>query len=108
MAIKNLTQHEITIIKDDGTRIGIGPDGTVARVDTKSVLVGKIHGFDFFKTEYGEVKNLPDPASDENGTIYYIVSAMVKNACPDRKDLISPSGLVRDDQGRVIGCKGFE
>ena len=108
MAIKNLTPHKITIIKDDGTEIGLYPEGIVARIKTKSVLAGNVHGFNLYKTEYGEVIDLPEPAEDENGTIYYIVSALVKNALPNRKDLISPSQQVRDDQGRVIGCKGFE
>ncbi len=108
MAIKNLTPHKITVIKDDGTEIGLFPEGIVARIKTKSVLAGKVHGFNLYKTEYGEVIDLPEPAEDENGTIYYIVSALVKNALPNRKDLISPSQQVRDDQGRVIGCKGFE
>jgi hypothetical protein len=37
--------------------------------------------------------------------VYYIVSAMVRAALPDRKDLLVPSQQVRDDAGRVVGCK---
>lgn len=39
---------------------------------------------------------------------YYIVSRMVANALPNRKDLLVPNELVRDDQGNIIGCRSFE
>jgi hypothetical protein len=32
---------------------------------------------------------------------------MVKNAIPEREDLITVGELVRDENGRIIGCKGF-
>lgn len=44
---------------------------------------------------------------------YFIVSAMVQEAYPERKDFIAPNtsadstGAVRDDKGAVIGVKSF-
>jgi len=39
--------------------------------------------------------------------VAYIVSALVRSAYPDRTDLLIPHGLVRDDDGNIIGCRGF-
>ena len=50
----------------------------------------------------GEVKGLPDPSK---GTVY-IVSSMVAERVK-RKDVFSPGHLVRDEQGRVTGCKAL-
>ena len=41
---------------------------------------------------------------DEQPDVLLIVSAMVRQALPDRKDLASPGDLVRDENGAVIGC----
>jgi hypothetical protein len=57
---------------------------------------------DTFITKYGEVTDLPEP---EEGTIY-IVSGMVAAAAP-RPDVMSPGTLVRDDQGKPMGCLGL-
>lgn len=34
----------------------------------------------------------------------YVVSRLVAEAVPERRDLVVPHGLVRDGQGRVVGC----
>lgn len=44
---------------------------------------------------------------DTTPTIYYIVSMLVKQANPDRTDLLTPNESVRDDKGRIIGCRSF-
>lgn len=50
-----------------------------------------------------EIIGLPDP---KPGT-YYIVSKMLAQACPERKDLIFPGTVVRDESGDVVGCIDF-
>ena len=102
MKVVNLTPHPIVIKQDGGTRT-ILPSGTVARVGTKTVPAGEFDGIPLFKTEFGEVNNLPQ---QEAGTIY-IVSALVKQRLPDRADVASPGDLIRDEAGAVIGCKGL-
>lgn len=52
---------------------------------------------------YGDVTGLPEPKVQT----LYIVSTLIQQACPERTDLVSPDGIIRDDSGRVIGCKGF-
>jgi hypothetical protein len=53
------------------------------------------------RVTYGRVDDLP---AREAGVVY-IVSALVRAAEPDRGDLASPGGLVRDDAGVIVGCE---
>jgi len=53
-------------------------------------------------TNYGEVTGLPPT---KEGTVY-IVSGLVAQQAP-RDDVFSPGPLVRDNQGRVVGCTGL-
>jgi hypothetical protein len=39
--------------------------------------------------------------------VFYIVSRTVAEAFPHRRDLLIPSRTIRDQQGRVIGCRAF-
>lgn len=101
ITVLNLTPHEINI----GTT-SIPPFGVVARVYVESISDGE------FTTDsgatiptshsyYGDVENLPNPRPN---TIY-IVSALVASRVPHRPDVFYPCCMLRDDQGRVIGCK---
>ena len=51
-----------------------------------------------------------DPVLNEppiqEGTMY-IVSRIVAEALPHRRDLLIPEQTVRDSQGRIIGCRAF-
>jgi hypothetical protein len=38
---------------------------------------------------------------------FYIVSRIVAEACRDRFDLVFPYDLVRNDEGAIVGCRGF-
>jgi hypothetical protein len=67
-------------------------------------MPGHIGAVPLLRGTYGDVTGLPEPAPD---TIY-IVSAMVRMALPDRKDLASPAGLVRDASGNITGCEALE
>ena len=111
----NLTPH--AVLYDGGCVDGDGrrdqeallpPDGRVARVGIESrqekpLQYGAI-GIPIRSTVPGKVEGLPPPA---NGTIY-VVSGMVLAAIPDdRRDVVAPGELVRDDQGRPVGCLGF-
>ena len=102
MQIINLTPHAIYEITTAQT---FEPSGTVARLDSTSELVGTLNGIPLYDKLYGEIKNLPP----EQPNMYYIVSGIMLDAgaAQGRKDLLAPGELVRDEQGRVIGCKGF-
>jgi hypothetical protein len=101
--IINLTPHAINVITTDGETSSIPPSGKIARVATETEPAGLIDGLPVVRTKFGQVTDLP-PA--EAG-IWYIVSGIVRAALPARGDLLTPSGLVRDDEGRVIGCRAL-
>ena len=95
----NLTPHEVNIGDLD-----LPASGLVARVAVEHRETGQHAGVTLLVGSYGEVSNLPEPV---DGTLY-IVSAAVRTALPGRKDLASPAHLVRDDEGRIIGCMALE
>ena len=100
--VRNLTPHTVKVVNDDGSTTVYQPEPTPARVGTSLRRVGTSE-IPMFEEVYGDVQDLPN---EEFGTIL-IVSGLVCSALPDRHDLVHPVGLVRDDEGRVIGCRGF-
>ena len=104
MRIINLTPHSITFVDDVGnTVLTVEPSGQVARCSVAREKIGMIGGIPVNKSRFGEVENLPEP---EEGTIY-IVSALTAQAVPERDDVFITDDAVRDEQGRVIGCRAL-
>jgi hypothetical protein len=103
MNIINLTPHEVILCGQQ-----IKPDGTLARVSMTRKQVGQLDvdgtSVPIYRTVLGTVTGLP-PANDGVG---YIVSAMVRSAAPERRDLYSPADLQRDASGNVIGCESLD
>lgn len=107
----NLTPHTIVLFDQNGTEFfNVQPSGTIARIDEETQQTGV---FCVEQTDgttvsipavvktYSDVQNLPDPTPG----VVYIVSLLVAQRCPDRKDLWVPdtgSGAVRQ-QGRIVG-----
>jgi hypothetical protein len=95
----NLTPHPINI-----GSLTIPPSGTVARAAEDSVSTGTINvdgtAVPIVRIGYGPVTGLP---SAEEDTLL-IVSSIVVSACPDRRDLVVPTGFVRDEAGRIVGA----
>ena len=106
--IVNLTPHAVTVRTEAGDRT-FAPSGQVARVTTQSVQVDDIDGIPVYEQTFGDIEGLPDP---EPGTIF-IVSMVVRQAAQKlgRTDVVSPdtspSGAIRDEQGRIIAVRGF-
>lgn len=96
--IKNLTPHSVII---DG--IEFKPEGIIPRVSQEVVQVGTCNGIPIVRVEFGDVVDIPEERPDT----LLIVSAMVRSALPNRKDLASPGYLVRDANGVVIDCKNL-
>ena len=96
--IINLTPHTINVINS----VTLPPSGEVARVEMVSSPTEPIEGIPSVRTEWGEVANLPEPVEG----VVLLVSGMVAQAVP-REDVVSPGELVRDEQGRPIGCRGL-
>lgn len=102
MNIINMTPHVVSIV-GYGVITTFPPEGNVARVEVTREDAGEISGIKCIKSVMGEVINLPEP---EEGK-FFIVSRIVFEALPSRSDLLVPDQLVRDDEGRIIGCEGF-
>jgi len=98
MLIVNLTPHTIHL-----PNLTIAPDGRLPRCTEISESVGTFEGVELISRTYGEVFELPAPVP---GTLY-VVSALVRQALLDRKDLASPGDLLRDADGRIVGAKNL-
>lgn len=112
MKLINYTPHAVNVIGDNGN-LTIPPSGYVARISTVTQDRGRrvVNGVPvhFALPRYGTVEVQAD-----NGEVYempqekegvgYIVSGVVREKM-NRGDTFSPGDLVRDDQGRVIGCR---
>lgn len=108
----NLTPHDINFISDDGEcYLTIAPTSPPARCEEQLVIA--LDSYITYENEHGWIKvpynalsyanvyDLPEPAQ----ATFYIVSVLVAQAKPARYDLLVPHGLVRDEQGRIKGCK---
>lgn len=105
----NLTPHSVKVLTPSGQMVEIPPSGQVARVSTKSTVVGFVDGVPVVQTEYGDVENLPPP---ENGTVY-IVSTIVAQALDGRRpDVLAPDtgpdSAVRNESGHVVAVRRFQ
>ena len=105
MKIVNLTPHQLMVFDAAGESLlaTIEPTAPAARCSTKSETAGQVNGLPLFTTSYGEVADLPEQQADT----MLVVSLVVRQACPDRKDLASPGELLRDANGQPRGCKGL-
>ena len=101
MGIVNLTPHTLNIHAGFDV-VTVPASGMVARVSTHVTSADEVEGIPTFHFEYGEVEDLP-PCGDD----VLVVSGMVASACP-RPDVFSPGELVRDEQGRPVGCLGLK
>jgi hypothetical protein len=108
--LRNLTPHEVRIVRASSLHeswLVVPTDASgparvsVESTDASIVSVDEHAGIPIAVPAYGEVTGLPKP---EQGTLL-IVSKMVSDACPERTDLVWPGDPVRDDAGRVIGCR---
>ncbi len=108
----NLTPHTITLVDQNNQPVLIVDSSAVARVSAQTTTVGtySVNGIEIPRTHtvYGEVEGLPAPTP---GTVY-IVSGMIVSALASqgirRDDVVVPGLQVRDEQGRVIGCRSLD
>jgi len=100
--IVNLTPHALHV-HTNGVIFTIAPSGPVARVSSERKLAGQVEGISLFRVSYGDVQDLPEPRQKT----LFVVSGMVRAALPGRTDLVSPGELIRDAEGRPIGCLGL-
>ncbi|MBQ1298367.1 hypothetical protein IIY24_00815 [Candidatus Saccharibacteria bacterium] len=108
MAILNLTPHTINLIAENGeTVMVIPPSGVVARATQTDQVCGEVEGIEVVKTSFGAPTDLPEPCEG----VYLVVSLATANAARttgrSTDDLLLTSSPVRDEGGRIIGCRRF-
>lgn len=105
--IRNLTPHPINFIGENGEKILTIESSGIARAAQSREKIGTVDlgicGIPINHSKYGTVEGLPDP---ENGVIY-VVSALTAQAVPNRSDVFITDDAVRDEDGRVIGCRAL-
>lgn len=104
MKVINLTPHTINIVGADGQVVQSFPaSGELARCSVDREHVGEVNGIAVNRTVFGAVTGLPE---QQEGVVY-VVSALVAQAAKGRDDVLIPDDTVRDEQGRIIGCRAF-
>ena len=103
MKFINLTQHDLTIVLENGNDLVLPASGEVARVTFSTQQVDEVDGIPIFKTVYEpEVTGLPEPQDN----VIYIASSMAAQTVR-RQDVLAPTKLIRGNDGQVIAAGGF-
>lgn len=100
---KNYTPHAVNLISGGEQRVF--PSEGVARCAVEETKPVFYDGVPTISENFGEIYGLPEEGND----VVYIVSQVVKSAAKaaGRYDCVSPAKLVRDAEGRIIGCAAF-
>lgn len=101
--ILNLTPHDINIYVNGKEILTIKPYGIIPRCEQKETTLCEINGIPITKQVFVHVYCLPE---QEHG-VFLIVSKLVASAFPYREDLLIPGPIVRDTDGKPIGCNGL-
>jgi len=105
--IINLTPHTVNICNDEGAVVRSFPSKGIARATQISEPAGSLDGIELTRMTFGETYDLPSPAPDT----YYVVSVITASAAKDQgrstDDLLITADPVRDDNGKILGCKSF-
>lgn len=97
----NMTPHPIHIVNMEGQLLKTIESSGLIRLKASTVDAGfQVDGVNITTTQFGEPEGLPE---SEDGK-FFIVSQIVKAALPERKDLLVPAEVVRDERGNIIGC----
>lgn len=106
MILINLTPHDINVL-ENGVIKTYPATGDVARVDQINQPNGTVNDAPVNRPTYGAVEGLP---LYQKAGMYYIVSALVRQSQPHRKDLLSPDSgatAVRDEKGLIKYVTGW-
>ena len=105
LQIVNLTPHDVILRCSDGSQTVLLRSENPARVEVRHFQTGTVMidgcPIPLVDVTASHVADLP---ARRPGT-GYLVSRMVAEALPGRRDLFFPEDLVRDQDGNVIGCE---
>lgn len=111
MKIVNATPHDLIVHLEDGSSRTF-PKGKVSvRVEARTEQIGMLDGMPIFEEVLGEPVLL-DPDGETTRADALVVSrvaagAMIGDYRYKEFKLLVPGEVVRDDAGRIVGCKGF-
>ena len=107
--IVNLTPHPLIVVDEEGRKLlSVAPSGTPLRLKetrrgSRTIAVGEV-AVEIEEVSYAEPSTaLPEP---REGVLYF-VSMLTALSLRDREDLVFPLSVVRDGDGRIIGCRSF-
>lgn len=111
MKLVNLTAHEIVLVGADGQpALVLPPSGNLARCSTTREVVTKVavdgHAIPVTRTTLGELTGLPDP-TEGVGYVVSLVAATAAAKAGRVADVFVPDDSVRDEKGRIIGCRAL-
>jgi hypothetical protein len=101
--IVNRTPHVVRILVGDAAIRTIEPTLPTPRTATAREALFVVDGVPVDRVIYGGIVDLPP----EEPGVFLIVSLMVAQAVPERKDLLVPGEVMRDASGAIVACKGL-
>jgi hypothetical protein len=103
MKIKNLTPHEITVVHEHGSVVY--PSAGFARVpETREP---GLDGVSTLRLDVGRVEGLPPQEEGVRYIVSLLTAVSLQAGMMGRTDLLVVGPLIRDDAGRIIGCRGL-
>lgn len=106
--IINKTPHQIRVRKEGWNGwwdVVFEPNEPPIRLKEKYDKVGEIEHIPVFVKKFLIAEDTPLPPQQEG--VVYIVSLVVAQTFPNRRDFVIPNDLIRDTEGRITGCKSF-
>lgn len=104
--IINLTPHDVNVVAEDGSPIATFPSKGIARAAQQDVpVVTNNAGVEIVRTQFGATVDLPAP---EEGKLFIVSIITVSAARAEGRptdDLLITSTPVRDEAGRIVGCR---
>jgi hypothetical protein len=106
ITILNMTPHAVVMYKDGQVAMTFESDG-VARARQSDEKVGTLLGFDTVRSVFGACEGLPDFVEGTFVIVSAITGSAAKASGRRTDDLLLTSGLVRDEDGKILGCTAF-
>ena len=93
-------------VSQEMSLIAVYPKGTQFVNLTPHVLnvhTNEAGEVELYSVQYGDISGLPDAQPN----VVYVTSGMVNAALPERQDVVSPGDLIRNADGKPVGCQGL-
>ena len=99
----NLTPHPVIILLDNGEINNYESQGSL-RLSTSTIKTDVLNdGTPISITKFGDLVDIPQINEDT----MYIVSSIICNANRDRADFFMPDQIVRNETGKILGCRSL-